>query len=102
MTAGLDSSGLGGHGPHEACERCADRLCTLADARRGERLLVLAIDDDLARMHALRFGVGEGAFVHCVTRIPAGPIVLAHGRQELAFGRGLAKRIRVRREGVAQ
>ncbi len=75
--------------------------CSLADARRGDRLTVLGIDDDMARVQALRFGVSEGVCVSCVTRIPAGPIVMAYGRQEIAFGRGLARRIRVRREEVS-
>jgi Fe2+ transport system protein FeoA len=70
--------------------------CTLADARAGDRLVVTSVDDDHARVTALRFGMAEGACVHCVTRIPAGPIVLRAGRQEIAVGRELAKRIGVR------
>jgi len=64
--------------------------------RRGDRCVVVAIDDDRARDVALRFGMAAGATVSCVTTIPAGPIVLRSGRQEIAVGRGLAKRIRVR------
>lgn len=48
-------------------------------------------------MTALRFGVAEGAQVDCAIRIPAGPIVVRSGRQEIAIGRGLARRILVRR-----
>ena len=70
--------------------------CTLADARVGDRMIVTNVDDDAARVTALRFGMAEGACVHCVTRIPAGPIVLRSGRQEIAVGRELAKRIGVR------
>jgi Fe2+ transport system protein FeoA len=69
---------------------------TLADAHVGDRLVVTSVDDDSARITALRFGMAEGACVHCVTRIPAGPIVLRSGRQEIAVGRDLAKRIGVR------
>jgi Fe2+ transport system protein FeoA len=69
---------------------------TLADARAGDHLVVTSVDDDRARITALRFGMAEGACVHCVTRIPAGPIVLRAGRQEIAVGRDLAKRIGVR------
>jgi Fe2+ transport system protein FeoA len=75
----------------EACKHC-----TLADARVGDRLIVTNVDDDLARVTALRFGMAEGACIHCVTRIPAGPIVLRSGRQEIAVGRDLAQRIGVR------
>jgi Fe2+ transport system protein FeoA len=78
-----------------ACEGCELR-CTLDQARRGDRMMVLGVDDDRARIHAIRFGMGEGAHIQCVTRIPAGPIVLRSGRQEIAVGRELAKRITVR------
>lgn len=71
-------------------------VCTLADAHVGDRMIVTNVDDDRARVTALRFGMAEGACVHCVTRIPAGPIVLRSGRQEIAVGRELAKRIGVR------
>jgi len=77
-----------------AADPCAE--CTLADARVGDRLIVTRVDDDHARVTALRFGMAEGACVHCTTRIPAGPIVLRSGRQEIAVGRELARRIGVR------
>jgi Fe2+ transport system protein FeoA len=76
----------------DACEGC-----TLDTARKGEEFEVLEVGDENARVHALRFGMAEGACVRCVTRIPAGPIVVRSGRQEVAIGRGLARRIRVRR-----
>lgn len=70
--------------------------CTLAALRRGERCVVLGIDDDTARAQATRFGMSEGATVSCVTALPAGPVILRSGRQEIAVGRGLAGRIRIR------
>lgn len=69
--------------------------CTLADARAGDTMTVSSVDDERARVTALRFGMAEGACVKCVARIPAGPIVLRSGRQEIAVGRELAKLIRV-------
>jgi Fe2+ transport system protein FeoA len=72
------------------------RYFTLDQARRGDTMVVLGVDDPAARMHAIRFGMAEGSTVSCVTRIPAGPIVLKSGRQEIAVGRELAKRISVR------
>jgi Fe2+ transport system protein FeoA len=78
----------------EEADACA--RCTLADARVGDRLIVTHVDNDHARITALRFGMAEGACIHCVTRIPAGPIVLRAGRQEIAVGRNLAKQIGVR------
>lgn len=72
---------------------------TLDLARRGDTMIVLAVEDPAARIHALRFGMAEGAEISCVTKIPAGPVVLRSGRQEIAVGRELAKRIRVRPVG---
>jgi ferrous iron transport protein A len=69
---------------------------TLASLRRGDTCIVLAVDDERARMHAIRFGIADGAEIACITRIPAGPIVVRSGRQEIAVGRELAKRIQVR------
>jgi len=70
--------------------------CGLDCARAGEHLEIVSVDDDHARVQALRFGMAEGARVECITRIPAGPLVLRSGRQEIAVGRSLAKRIQVR------
>jgi ferrous iron transport protein A len=72
-------------------------FCSLDRVRAGEYLEIVAVDDDHARIQALRFGMSEGACVQCVTRIPAGPLVIQSGRQEIAVGRSLAKRIRVRK-----
>jgi ferrous iron transport protein A len=71
--------------------------CTLDCVVRGEKLEIISVDDKDARVQALRFGVVEGANVECVTKIPAGPLVIKSGRQEIAVGRALAKRISVRR-----
>ena len=71
--------------------------CSLDCVRKGERIQIVSVDDRHARVQALRFGMAEGACVECVTRIPAGPLVLKSGRQEIAVGRALAKRISVRR-----
>lgn len=78
------------------------REFTLDRMARGQSCEVLGIDDEMGRITALRFGMSEGAQVSCVTRIPAGPVVVRSGRQEIAIGRALARRITVRpvtREG---
>ncbi len=72
-------------------------LCSLDCVRKGERIEIVSVDDKHARVQALRFGMAEGACVECVTKIPAGPLVIKSGRQEIAVGRALAKRISVRR-----
>lgn len=79
----------------DACKDCELRR-TLDQAKRGDKMVVLGVDDEHARINAIRFGMAEGACVQCVTKIPAGPIVLKSGRQEIAVGRELAKRITVR------
>jgi Fe2+ transport system protein FeoA len=71
--------------------------CTLDCVRKGDKMEIVSVDDGMARVQALRFGMCEGANVECVTKIPAGPLVIKSGRQEIAVGRSLAKRISVRR-----
>jgi Fe2+ transport system protein FeoA len=72
-------------------------VCSLDSIRKGELIEIVSVDDQHARVQAVRFGIAEGACVECVTRIPAGPLVIKSGRQEIAVGRALAKRISVRR-----
>jgi Fe2+ transport system protein FeoA len=82
------------------CEGCVHY--SLDEANRGDELEIVEVDDEHARIHCLRFGMAEGACVTCVARIPAGPLVLRSGRQEIAVGRNLARRIRVRARHGAQ
>ncbi len=79
----------------EALSAC--ETCTLDCIRKGEKIEIVSVNHPDARMQALRFGMAEGANVECVTKIPAGPLVIRSGRQEIAVGRSLAKRINVRR-----
>ncbi len=81
---------------HDDLTADAVQCFTLDALKRGESCEVVAIGDDMARITAMRFGMSEGAQVSCVTRIPAGPIVVRSGRQEIAVGRKLAQRISVR------
>ena len=89
---------------NESCvpEHDLSETCSLDCVRAGEHLQIISVEDDLARIQALRFGMSEGACVECVTRIPAGPLVLKSGRQEIAVGRSLAKRIHVRKQSRQQ
>lgn len=70
---------------------------TLAQAEKGEKLVIRSIDDPEMRIKALRFGVMEGVEVICAEILPSGPVVIRKGRQELAVGRGLAQNIAVER-----
>ncbi len=68
---------------------------TLDMVRRGDFVRILKIHDPQVRVQAIRFGIGEGADVRCSEILPAGPIVLRRGRQEIALGRGIARNISV-------
>lgn len=68
---------------------------TLAQAKRGQNIQVVAIPDPTVRAQAIRFGIAEGSFVKCAEKLPAGPVILAKGRQEIAVGRRLAESIEV-------
>ncbi|HZK67210.1 MAG TPA: ferrous iron transport protein A [Chloroflexota bacterium] len=68
---------------------------TLDMVSRGDRVRILRIEDPQARFQAIRLGIAEGADVRCSEKLPAGPIVLRRGRQEIAIGRGIARSIQV-------
>ncbi len=68
---------------------------TLDMVRRGDSVRILTIPDPHVRVQAIRFGIGEGTDVLCSENLPAGPIVLRRGRQEIALGRGIARSISV-------
>ena len=98
--AGCGAGARRGHGrprgasPHRG-GRWTDTGGTLLALRPGEEGRVGHIGDDRARAEAVRFGIGRGALVRCITALPGGPVVLRAGRQEIAIGRGLASRIEV-------
>ena len=54
-------------------------VCSLDCIRKGEKIEIISVDDQHARIQALRFGMAEGAFVECVTRVPAGPLLITSG-----------------------
>jgi ferrous iron transport protein A len=68
---------------------------TLDQVKRGQKVEIDRIPDVLIRAQAIRFGIGEGSEVICGEVIPAGPIILHRGLQEIAIGRRLAQSIKV-------
>ena len=68
---------------------------TLDQTMPGQHFVIRAIEDQFARLQAIRFGIAEGAQATCQTVLPGGPVVLRKGKQEMALGRNLANRIRV-------
>lgn len=70
-------------------------MMTLAQATRGQKLSIVSIPNDIIRAQAIRFGIAIGALVECAEKLPAGPIIIAKGKQEIAIGRKLAEKIEV-------
>jgi len=68
---------------------------TLAQAKRGQKVYIVAINNDPIRAQAIRFGIGAGTCVECTEKLPAGPIVISRGKQQIAIGRRLAENILV-------
>lgn len=71
-------------------------MTTLDKVKRGQKVEICRIPDEKVRAQAIRFGMCEGTVVTCAEKLPAGPIVISKGYQELAIGRGLAKNITVK------
>ncbi|NLI13875.1 FeoA family protein [Pelotomaculum propionicicum] len=67
----------------------------LDEAKKGQLIKVTRIKDDLTRMQAIRLGIAEGSVVTCREIVPAGPVVVARNKQEIAIGRSLARTISV-------
>lgn len=68
----------------------------LLDTRNGDHVTVVAVNDDKARIQALRFGINPGAEIDVVAKVPGGPLVIKSGYQEIAIGRPLAAKIKVK------
>ena len=67
----------------------------LDQARKGQTIKIISIPNKLTRVQALRLGISEGTVITCREVVPAGPVVVARNRQEIAIGRRLAKTIEV-------
>jgi ferrous iron transport protein A len=67
----------------------------LSQIKPGQEARIVAIPDEEIRSQLIRFGISEGSHVVCDVKLPFGPIVLRHNRQEIAVGRQLAKTIRI-------
>ena len=72
----------------------------LTEVKRGQQVHVTRISGKDLRTQLIRFGIAEGSRIRCLEKIPFGPCMIRHNRQELAFGRDVARKIRVR-QGVA-
>lgn len=71
-------------------------MTTLDKVKRGQKVEICRIADERVRAQAIRFGLCEGSVVTCGEKLPAGPVVVYAGWQELAIGRGIACNITVK------
>jgi len=69
------------------------RKMTLSEIKRGQAVQIIRVQDDAIRAHLIRLGIGEGSRVTCLEKIPCGPFMMRHNRQELAIGREIARNI---------
>ncbi|RKD30043.1 FeoA family protein [Thermohalobacter berrensis] len=72
---------------------------TLADVKRGDKFQITYIPDEKTRAFALRFGISEGATVSCAEKVPGGPVIVKRNLQEIAVGRNLANKIKIKNIG---
>lgn len=70
----------------------------LTDVRRGQQVRIDRIEDEDLRTRFIRFGIGKGSCLRCLEKIPFGPFMVRHHRQELAIGREVAGKIFVSEE----
>lgn len=68
---------------------------TLDKVSKGQRVTISRINNETARLQAIRCGLGEGSVITCLEIVPAGPIIIGKAKQEIAIGRDLAKTIDV-------
>ena len=68
---------------------------TLGDGPRLRTLVIVGVADPDAEAAILPIGLGRGSEVVILERLPGGPVVVRRGRQELALGAGLARRLLV-------
>jgi Fe2+ transport system protein FeoA len=65
----------------------------LRAVKKGTRFIVRQIEDKEMRTQLLRFGLAEGSEAVCFERLPLGPVIIKHRRQEVAIGEELTKKI---------
>lgn len=68
---------------------------TLDTLKAGQTAIIKRISDAETAAKTLRLGISAGEIITCITRIPAGPVVIRQGGIELAIGQGLCQKIEV-------
>ncbi|HEY8463955.1 MAG TPA: FeoA family protein [Bacillota bacterium] len=75
------------------------KIQTLDRIKKGHHCIIRQIPSGEIRAQAIRFNLIEGNTAICQEIIPAGPIIIKIGRQEIALGRKLAQQIKVEETG---
>ena len=70
----------------------------LTEVKRGQQVHITEISGEDLRTQLIRFGIAEGSRIQCLEKIPLGPFMVRHHRQELALGREVARKILVRED----
>ena len=82
-----------------SCRRSATRkgsgTMLLSQVQRNQSVRILEIREPGLRARLLRLGVTQGSLLTCLERIPLGPVLVRHHRQEIAIGREIAEKIHV-------
>lgn len=67
----------------------------LADARDGDKLIVISTGSEEISLQTLRFGIDSGAEIEVQKNIRGGPVIVSRNHLEIAIGREIAKNIEV-------
>jgi len=68
---------------------------TLDKIKKGIVVVISKLPSGDIKSQLIRLGITEGKRLKCIERLPGGTIVIQKGRQEIAIGSELAKRIKV-------
>jgi ferrous iron transport protein A len=76
----------------------------LTELARGEEGVIVAIQGGWGLQHRLRhLGLTEGRTIRKLSNLAlGGPVIVLVNRAQVAIGRGMARRILVRRQNAAQ
>lgn len=62
----------------------------LTEIKKGQQVSIVSIKDTETRTQFIRFGITEGSLIKCLEKIPFGPLMIQHRRQEIAIGHEVA------------
>lgn len=69
---------------------------TLEQAAKGQRVLILDVEESGMRAQAMRLGIYEGAEFVCAEKIKGGPVILYGQGGETAVGKRLSQKIKIK------